>query len=239
MEIDEVLRKIGISGARWIEENIDEQYKALSFLCEDFNDEETFLKLVVMNSVVSYQLSGKGEDWWWEFARYFSEEPPSSLLEDYITFLRSSKNNRRFHEPKIKRIQRLRRFLETADLLPYHSRMIELWNKIAQTLGSPPSSKTVVFAVKMYGYAARIVTGKFLPFPSEIPIPVDLRIERLTKKLGGADPIQFWNEVALKSGVPPLHIDSVVWPLLGDPELRKTYEKRFGETGKELAELIL
>lgn len=42
-----------------------------------------------------------------------------------------------------------------------------------------PSSKTIVFAVKMFGYAARIVYGRFVSYPMQIPIPVDSRIRKL------------------------------------------------------------
>ncbi len=234
-ELTKSIKEIGVSGARWIEENVDEQYRALGYLWRHLEDAERFLKLVVTNSLVSYQLSGKGEDWWWEFAEWFTENPGG----EYDEFLASSRFNKRLLPVKLRRSRRFLEAVKNVHLLPYYTRMVELWKFIANIMGSPPTSKTIVFAVKMYGYAARIATGNFIPYPSEIPIPVDSRIKKLTERLGGKDPIAFWREVAKRSGVPPLHIDSILWPLLGNEELSKVYEEQFGEAGRRLAQLVL
>jgi DNA-(apurinic or apyrimidinic site) lyase len=37
----------------------------------------------------------------------------------------------------------------------------------------------MVFAVKMFGYGARIVIEKFIPYPMSIGIPVDSRIRKI------------------------------------------------------------
>lgn len=238
MELSEIIGEIGIEGARWIEEHIDEQYKALEYLWRNLQDPEVFPKLVIMNALVSYQLSGRGEDWWWEFARWFSDNPPRGLPGDYLRFLGNSRYNRRLFNAKARRIERFWKRLGKVDLLPYYSRMEEIWKIIAERMGARPTSKTIVFSVKMLGYAGRIIRGKFHPFPFQIPIPVDLRIERLTRKLGGTNSIAFWSVVAKKSGVPPLHIDSIIWPLLGSEEKRRVVAGRFGRIGEELARLL-
>ncbi len=238
MELSEIIGEIGIEGARWIEEHIDEQYKALEYLWRNLQDPEAFPKLIVMNALVSYQLTGRGEDWWWEFAQWFSDNPPRELPGDYLRFLENSRYNRRLFNAKARRIERFWKGLGEVDLLLYYSRMEEIWKIIAERMGARPTSKTIVFSVKMLGYAGRIVRGEFHPFPFQIPIPVDLRIERLTRKLGGNDPIAFWSDVAEKSGVPPLHIDSIIWPLLGSEEKRRVVAERFGRTGEELVRLL-
>ncbi len=92
----EGLKELGIECARIIEEKVDLQFDALRHLRENLNDDETFIKLVIANSIVSYQLSGKGEDWWWEFSKYFSQNPPEkSIVEACSKFLPSSRTNRR------------------------------------------------------------------------------------------------------------------------------------------------
>jgi DNA-(apurinic or apyrimidinic site) lyase len=65
-----ILGELGVECARVIEEKVDLQFDALRNLRENLRNDELFLKLVVANSIVSYQLSGKGEDWWWEFSKY-------------------------------------------------------------------------------------------------------------------------------------------------------------------------
>lgn len=55
----EGLKELGIECARIIEEKVDLQFDALRHLRENLNDDETFIKLVIANSIVSYQLSGK------------------------------------------------------------------------------------------------------------------------------------------------------------------------------------
>ncbi|NPA86678.1 MAG: N-glycosylase/DNA lyase [Candidatus Diapherotrites archaeon] len=236
MEIAETIKAIGVEGARWVEEHLDEQYKALSFLAPHLSGED-FLKLMVIHALLSYQLSSTGEEWWWEFARHFSRKSLKTVCE-YRNFLISSRGGRRLLPQKLRRLERICGWIENVELLPYYTRMLDLRNEIARVLGTSSSSKTVVFAVKMFGYGGRILTGRFVPYPMEVPIPVDLRIERLTRRLGDDDPIRFWNEVARASSVPPLHIDSILWPLLGNEELREPFLRRFGEPGRRLLALI-
>jgi len=121
----------------------------------------------------------------------------------------------------------------------YYSNMVELQRDLAQVLGTRRNAKTVVFAVKMFGYAMRIATGEFRTYPMEIPIPVDSRIEKLTKRFGDVKPISFWNSVARSANVPPLHIDSILWPALsGDPEVVGKIVQSFGRLGEDLMGLL-
>jgi len=70
----------------------------------------------------------------------------------------------------------------------------------------------------MFGYASRIAFGEFIPYPMEIDIPKDFRIENYTKRLTSQDPVKFWREIALEVSIPPLHIDSILWPVLGEDD---------------------
>lgn len=105
-----------------------------------------------------------------------------------------------------------------------------LRNDIAEALGSPKTAKTVVFAVKMFGYAGRIAFGEFVPYPMEIDIPEDVRIKAYTERITNEPPVSFWRRVAEETGIPPLHIDSILWPVLGGKRevmerLKKVCEK--------------
>ncbi|AMQ17746.1 N-glycosylase/DNA lyase [Thermococcus peptonophilus] len=231
----EGLKELGIECARTIEERVDLQFDALNHLHENLNDDETFIKLVIANSIVSYQLSGKGEDWWWEFSNYFSQNPPGeSIVGAYSKFLPSSRTNRRLVAGKIKRLEKLEPFLNSLTLQElrryYFEDMVGLRNDIAEVLGSPKTAKTVVFAVKMFGYAGRIAFGDFVPYPMEIDIPEDVRIKAYTERITNEPPVSFWRKVAEETGIPPLHIDSILWPVLGGKRevmerLKKVCEK--------------
>jgi len=216
-----VIRSLGIESARTIEEKIDLQYSYLRHLKERLNNNVLFLKLIILNALVSYQLSTTGENWWREFSEYPWEDISGSILEEYVGFLSNSKGNRRFLEGKIKRIYRLKSLLNTLSFEKfknYYNNMETFRNSIAKILNTKGSSKTVVFTVKIFGYGGRMVFNKFIPYPYSVEIPKDSRIEKYSTKFTKGDVLKFWNEVARDSRVPPLHIDSLLWPALGNWE---------------------
>ncbi|NJE06423.1 N-glycosylase/DNA lyase [Thermococcus sp. M36] len=222
-ELVDILSDLGLDCAKTIEEKVDLQFDALRNLHNSLGDDELFIKLVIANSIVSYQLSAKGEQWWWEFSRYFSENPPKGSIADaYAEFLPGSRTNRRLVEGKVRRLEKLEPFLESLDLSAlkgyYFWRMAGLRDDLARALNSKRSAKTVVFAVKMFGYAGRIVFGEFVPYPMAIEIPDDVRINAYTKRFTNEPPVSFWGRIAEQTGIPPLHIDSILWPVLGGSE---------------------
>jgi len=213
-----ILRELGLDCARTVEEKVDLQFDALKNLRENLND-ELFIKLVIANSLVSYQLSGKGEEWWWEFSRYFSENPPEKIAEAYSEFLPNSRTNKRLVAGKLKRIERVEPFLNSLSMDElrdyYFNGMERLREDLARVMNAKRSAKTIVFAVKMFGYAGRIAFNAFVPYPMAIEIPEDVRIKAYTKRLTNEPPVSFWRKIAKKTGIPPLHIDSLLWPVLG------------------------
>ncbi len=239
----EILRELGLDCARLIEEKVDLQFDALKNLRENLRDDELFIKLAIANSIVSYQLSGKGEDWWWEFSGYFSENPPErSIVEAYSRFLPNSRTNRRFVAGKLKRLEKLEPFLEELsidDLREYYFGGMELLrDELARTLGSKKSAKTIVFAVKMFGYAGRIAFDEFVPYPMEIEIPDDVRINAYTRRFTIEPSVRFWSRIAKETGIPPLHIDSILWPVLGGKEeVLERLKKYCGEKAEMILEL--
>ncbi len=219
----ETLRELGVECARTIEEKVDLQFDALKNLHGNLADDELFLKLVIANAIVSYQLTAKGEAWWWEFSRYFSETPPvGSISKAYSEFLPGSRTNRRLVAGKINRLRKLDVFLENLTLEEmrsyYFGGMENLREDLARTLNSKKNAKTIVFAVKMFGYAGRIAFRQFVPYPMSIEIPDDVRINAYTKRFTNEPPVSFWARISEETEIPPLHIDSILWPVLGGNE---------------------
>ena len=240
-KLKEILSELGLECARTIEEKVDLQFSALEDLHRNLNNDELFIKLVLANAIVSYQLSATGEEWWWEFSRYFSQNfPKASIKEAYFEFLPSSRTNRRLGSVKLKRLEKFEPFLErmTLDnLKAYYSDMLKLRDDLAKALNSKKDAKTVVFAVKMFGYAARISFNEFKAYPIGIPIPEDIRIMNYTKRFTNEPSTNFWNRIAKEVGIPPLHIDSIVWPALGKHEEVKSRLKQHCPKWKLVLEL--
>ncbi|NJE42408.1 N-glycosylase/DNA lyase [Thermococcus sp. GR6] len=239
-----ILRELGLECARTIEEKVDLQFDALRNLHENLDDDELFIKLVIANSIVSYQLTAKGERWWWEFSQYFSDNPPTEgIAEAYAEFLPVSRTNRRLVAGKIKRLEKLEPFLKelTLDDLRryYFDDMGALRDDLAMVLGSKKNAKTIVFAVKMFGYAGRIAFGEFVPYPMAIEIPDDVRINAYTKRFTNEPPVSFWQKIAEEVSIPPLHIDSILWPVLGGNEEVKERLKKHCNKAEKVLELTV
>jgi len=237
----EVIKEVGIEGARYIEENIDLQYYYIKKLYEKIGDEENLVRLVILNSLSSYQLSSRAEEWWREFSEYFSNNKPKDVLNDYIEFLKKSRTNRRFINRKIDRMIKVRNFIKNLSLdriYEYYNDMLKLKADLDKSLGVKKYYKTVVFSVKMFGYSCRIIFNKFIAYPFEIDIPLDNRMIKFTRRFTNKNFLEFWREVSIKSNVPPLHIDSIFWPFLGNRYLIGTYEENLGVLSKDLWKIL-
>jgi len=153
-------------------------------------------------------------------------------------YLPHSRNNRRLTRQKARRLAKAAPFLlslNTETVHRYHRDMTSLARDLARTLGTDPESKTVVFAVKTFGYAAREITGEYVPYPFDVPIPVDSRITKITRRITDEDPVTFWNRVAERTSVPPLHLDTVLWLSMSpDPEV----VKRLKRTSEDIARIV-
>ena len=209
-----ILKKWSVDEIMEFEEKYDEQYKSLKKMYEKIPDKKYFCIIVLLNALVSYQLNGTGEQYWEEFSKYFRKTRIKDPIEDLIEFLTQSQYNKRLKETKIKRIRKLRKIVrmleESQDKL--YENPNDLLNLLSRALKSPRTSKTLVFAVKMFNYACRIKTGIKRPLPYEIDIPLDNRILKISEKLSGTkNPLELWREISEKTSLPPLHIDSLLW----------------------------
>ena len=117
----EKLKHLTLKDAIKFEEN-DRQFLALNslwknILKKEWEKEEKiffYLSIVLVNSLVCYQLSWKWEDYWEEFSLYFADKFEKNLEIDKILqmmedFLKESKNNKRFVNFKIKRLWKTKR----------------------------------------------------------------------------------------------------------------------------------
>lgn len=170
-----------------IEKN-DPMFKALEYLYLNINNKEMFLPLVLANSLVCYQLSSNGEEYWEEFSREAGRYDFKKLKDVYlffIDFLPKSEGNKRLVNTKIERLKKLDYFLSDFFYKQkfYYKNMVKLRNDIAKCMKQLENAKTVVFSIKMFGYAARIRFTDFIPFPQEIPIPIDSRLKLIYKNI--------------------------------------------------------
>jgi len=213
---------------------VDPQYRAVQLLV-DFHGYNLTSLLVILNSVISYQLNLPGEEYWSKFAEFFSRVKGDVDTELFKQFLTSVKCTR-LVDQKIKRIERLLRSKLAAELringLFYCSNIKDLSRNIARTLNTKVHSKTVVFASKMYGYVCH--SAGIEPNYSDLPIPVDYRnallaltscilesdiytvdIKKCAMKFTGTQYAHIiqkaWSIICDESGIPCLLLDTFTW----------------------------
>ncbi len=183
---------------------------------------ESYLFLVITNALVCYQLSGKGEDYWEEFAECVAEELPTvasfgDVVAFFSAFLPNSVCNKRLVEVKLKRVEKLREFyaefIERGQAREYYNDMLSLAESLASVMRQRVTDKTILFAIKMFGYAGRVVYGKFIQYPFELSAPIDSRLIKLAPKgLKNITEVrEFYNKIAKELQIPPLHLDAILW----------------------------
>ncbi len=234
-----LFRDFGIKNILIIEES-DPQYEALRHLYNKVGDCGILALISIANALVSYQLTSKGEEYWWELAkwprlsrRYIND--PLEAIKEFKNFLENSTGNRFALKNKISRIDRLVRSEFHIEIyvkyLEYSKNIIDLVYRLAKIMRQDTSSKTIVFAAKMFYYSMRICNSPVYGI-SKIEMPIDRRVSlisytsglidvmfgvhrvsdlldkimRQSKKVQGA-----WRRVSDISGIPPLNIDSVIW----------------------------
>jgi len=219
-----ILKEFSLDEVLAIEESFDEQYIALKKLYSCLKNPPVYLSLVVLNAISSYQLNCSGEEYWSEFSEYFSiksnilqgrEVNGEMLVSIFLNFLEKSKCNVRLLSQKRRRALKIlpliNSFIENIEVYTKNFKLLQV--ELSKYLNASSSAKTVVFAVKMFNYGVRIAYGKRIPLPLDIDIPVDSRIRKLSSCLNvNEEHIKsFWRKVAYKTGIPPLHIDSLLW----------------------------
>ena len=215
----EELKKFTFDDVLIFEEN-DRQFIALQKLFKNFwkDNIAQYLLLIICNSLICYQLSWKWENYWEEFSDYFSNKniEDENIIDELSKFMINSKNNKRFIDTKIKRLNKLNIFINIFQWKEeyYYTNMLELRNDLAKIMNQNHDSKTIVFAVKMFGYWARNIY-KFEKYPENIGIPIDSRLTKLFEiyKWEYDNIDNFYLDLSNKLNISPLHLDGIVWNL--------------------------
>jgi len=246
-----ILKDIGLSRILSIE-SIDPQFISIKSLAEICKLKTPLL--TYLNALISYRLNCKGELYWLEFSEFFRSSKlcneyerdlnvnvKDQILRSFNEFLRMSKCNRVSIQAKLKRLIRISGMLELIYDTMLHKDFFKLWKLTYGLLKTRPESKTVVFSVKMAYYGLRAIEQYLNPLPMNIPIPVDIRIAKVTyysRLLIGLTNwrelymntravVDVWNKIAHLSLIPPLHIDSLIWLLL-NKSLRSKFREILG-----------
>jgi len=205
-------------------EKMDRQFIAVSNLYKNKNiNDDDYLFLIMANALICYQLSGRGENYWEEFAKVMKAieglDDDTKLKNFLINFVLQSKNNKRLFNVKRERIEKFFKFYNTftGRSKMYYDNMELLAKDLASIMKQERNAKTIVFAIKMFSYGARNVFGYVNYFPTSLAIPLDSRLEKIylvhmnktfyTKK----DVQTFYANLSKELQIPPLHLDVLLW----------------------------
>ncbi len=207
-------------------EEVDPQFEVAVAVCS--TGDPGAVASLFLAALSAYRLRCTGEEYWKRFAGHFTEgEPAANPVERVVAFLSRDSCCSYLREVKIGRVKRFSGHLDAIWRLVRNCEFGELWRLASRVLGSDPASKTVVFAVKMAYYCGRAMGVCSGPLPAEIPIPLDSRVARATLSLGltsaksvdevmrrcKGEAIAAWREIGEAVGVPPIHLDVLLWAL--------------------------
>jgi len=214
-EIIEVFRRLGVEAVLRLEKR-DPQYDAVCNVVRR-HGEEVGARLSMLNALISYRLTGKGEEHWQYFGRYFSQREVADVCRDFLAYVEASPYLR------IGVDARKRRVAKTCRYQPDLENLLNTLKDLSILLRTNPYQKTLVFSIKILNYVYICSRGVERLLPFDIPIPVDFRVARLTWCAGliedppaeamrrQKDVQVVWSRIAEESGIPPLHIDTILW----------------------------
>jgi len=205
----------------FFERNYDSQFKSLKKIVDTYPSKIWYIAFwAIQDALISFQLSWKWEDWHEEFSDFMTKNFNLFVVDNFLFWkklLENWKNNRRLVNLKLSRIEKTSLFKDEIILnwQKYYMNMVWLNKLIASKMNQPVYAKTVVFSIKFFSYVARQKLG-FVPFPFDISIPVDSRIKKKYFEITGqewTDSIirKYFNELWKNKGIPPLHLDSLLW----------------------------
>lgn len=204
-------------------EKSDSQYisleKGYKLMMQTYYLKEKIIKLVIVNSIICYQLSKTGEEYWEEFSNFIKDniENEKSLREIMVDFMNITKWNKRLKEVKLKRIEKICNFLENVkftDLQDYYmNNQLKFLKDLWETMNQNIESKTILFSLKMFSFISRIIFKEIILFPKNILLPKDSRIEKITEEFNDKkEPYKiFWKNIGENLEYSLLHYDSFLW----------------------------
>lgn len=255
-ELGNLFRSVGLQGVMAFE---DEDPQMRSAKTIEARCPGTAATALYINALVSYMLPMKGERYWSLFAEHITRSCPRGwerLIESVKRFTRSV--HRFGVRQKLNRLEVMRGCGRLENLIRVGD-YVGLWHETAGCLRTQRDKKTIVFSVKM-AYYGRRAAGHRETLPMKIPMPVDRRVARasiLSGVIEGAGSVKdlmrrhrivakAWGIVADISGVPPLHLDSVLWVItsywgLPSPHevLRSLPQGLVGKAGEDLLLIII
>ncbi len=210
-------------------EQYDVQYQSLESLFSVLQNKEQFLKLIIINALLSYQLTMKWEKYWTYFSEYFKNWT-TNIKQDFQDFL--WKYNKRLLQAKLKRLDKIMLFVDTLNLKKlehYRKHQTEFVQELAEAMGQREDAKTIVFCVKMFIWWWRIIWENTIP-DKNIFIPIDSRLSKISQNK------KDWLKLSEETWYSLLLLDTLFyialwWDLekIEDLELRKKVS-RFRET---------
>ncbi len=161
-------------------EQYDSQYQSLESLFSSLQNKEQFLKLVIINSLLSYQLTMKWEKYWACFSDYFKNWT-IDIKKDFQDFL--WKYNKRLLQAKLKRLDKIMLFMDSLNfekLEYYRNYQKEFLENLAWAMNQKKDAKTIIFCIKMFIWWWRIIWENIIP-DKDIFIPLDNRLLKISK----------------------------------------------------------
>ena len=213
-------------------ESNDLQYKSLENLFSNIEKNDNFfvtkiLSLVIINSIICYQLSNSWEFYWEEFCNYCIQniknikqyQSSKDFLSFFIWFFKITKGNKRLQEIKIKRIIKSFQFIDklllSENIIKEYYLNNQIWfiQEFAKVMNQKITDKTIVFTLKLFNFSCRIIYWKIVLFPKEMIIPIDSRIKKISEKIKqrNESDIEFWMDISNNLSFSLLHYDSYLW----------------------------
>lgn len=228
-KLSKILLSFKLEDAVLAEKN-DRQFLAISRIFDKIWNSCYFFPLIITNSIVGYQLSSSWEEYREELAEVIENWKLKiennynfnfQLLYNFFSyFLPKSKGNKRLLNMKIPRIKKLESFFEKfiGNEKYYYSNLVELQNLLSKEMKQKGGDKTILFALKMFHYWARIVFKDFIVAPFEIWIPLDSRLAKLEKIYNENNLTRedFWLKISKEVKIPRLHLDAILWTKCND-----------------------
>jgi Uncharacterized protein conserved in archaea len=225
------IKNFGLENVLLLEEKVDPQFIYIQKLKQKVGKGyATFYSLVV--SLISYKLAMKGEEWWECFSDYLSKRgKPKNIdeaINNVVDFIKNCRGSIIGQKFKLKRIEKISKNKELLKAIIENPEIVlekpeEIMKEIAKLLETEEWKKTITFSIKMAYYAVKN-KGEIKPLMINIPMPIDIRISCISYTSGIVESESFkeilknpkiaikaWEKVSELSGVPQIHLDSLLW----------------------------
>ena len=226
-------------------DRVEPEFRVLSTIYGRGCPKNFLYAIAICCGLCDYQLGYGGAEKYWSslLEAYATVEPIENEkdLSELMSLFLEKPINAQSRERKKLRIRKLfeRGFIRELldNMESCLANPVSTWENLASALENPSNAKTVVFSMKVFDLANLIVSGRYLDFPQNIPIPVDFHVRNVAIASGIVDIYESDDEVReawlrvleelnkhINPSVNLLRIDSIVW------QVGKTaYDTKFDE----------